>query len=74
MACHVKKSLQKMAHLLYSFIVAFVAYVLLENNITHFSFKILPAEMYCIVEKFGGIKFGEFTHFEHLAKKSLANE
>ena len=29
---------------------------------------------YCIAGKFGGHKFGEFTRFEHLAKKSLANE
>jgi len=26
------------------------------------------------VGKFGGAKVGEFTGFEHLAKKSLANE
>jgi len=36
--------------------------------------QFLVSTIYRIVGKFGRIKFGEFTHFEHLAKKSLAND
>ena len=31
------------------------------------------ATNYCMEGKFGAGKFGELTHFKHLAKESLAN-